>query len=352
MPIRYIGIDAHQESCTLAAVGPSGRRGKKLVVETTALAIREALKSITGDRFVCLEEGEFSEWLYEIVEPLARGVVVVQPGKAQGNKSDLVDAWARADELRRGDIKQPIFKPGGRLRSLREAVRAQHMAVGDVVRTKNRLRGVFRSRGVHAVASELYRASTREPWFAQLPEGVRFRAELLARHLDAVVDTHQQAEKWLLREGAKIPAVKLLTTAPGIGPIRAAQIVAVVVNPHRFRTSRQFWSYCGLGIVTHSSSDWIKDPRHGWVRKEMPQTRGLNRNRNPMMKNAFKGAAMTVIQTLPDSPLSEHYTRLIEQTKPNLARLTIARRIAATTLAMWKNKEVYDPSKQNRAQHR
>ncbi len=26
------------------------------------------------------------------------------------------------------------------------------------------------------------------------------------------------------------------------------------MTPHRFRTKRQFWSYCGLGIVTRSSS--------------------------------------------------------------------------------------------------
>ena len=32
-------------------------------------------------------------------------------------------------------------------------------------------------------------------------------------------------------------------------------------------------------------------------------------------------------------------------TKPNLAKVTLARKIAAITLAMWKHKEVYDPAK-------
>jgi hypothetical protein len=32
--------------------------------------------------------------------------------------------------------------------------------------------------------------------------------------------------------------------------------------------------------------------------------------------------------------------------KPNLARLTMARRIAGAVLAMWKNQEEYDPAKQ------
>jgi hypothetical protein len=37
-----------------------------------------------------------------------------------------------------------------------------------------------------------------------------------------------------------------------MGPIRVAQLVSIVVTPHRFRTKRQFWSYCGLSIVMRS----------------------------------------------------------------------------------------------------
>jgi hypothetical protein len=75
-----------------------------------------------------------------------------------------------------------------------------------------------------------------------------------------------------------------LATAPGIGPIRAALLVAIVVTPARFRTTRQFWSYSGLGIVSRSSSDWVRDSRGVWVRKPTAQTRGLNRNRQPELK--------------------------------------------------------------------
>ena len=31
--------------------------------------------------------------------------------------------------------------------------------------------------------------------------------------------------------------------------------------------------------------------------------------------------------------------------KPNLAKLTVARRVAAIVLAMWKHQEVYDPAR-------
>ena len=81
-----------------------------------------------------------------------------------------------------------------------------------------------------------------------------------------------------------------------------------------------------LRIVTHSSSDWQKNRFGKWERREVGQTRGLNRNRNPTLKAAFKGAAVHVIGCWPEHPLSRGYQRMLEHTKPNLARLTLATR--------------------------
>ena len=41
-----------------------------------------------------------------------------------------------------------------------------------------------------------------------------------------------------------------------MGPIRAAELLPIVVTPYRFQNKRGFWSYCGLGVVMRSSSDW------------------------------------------------------------------------------------------------
>src|SRR5690606_6622403 len=151
---------------------------------------------------------------------------------------------------------------------------------------------------------------------------------------------------WLVEEIEKVDVVKRLATVPGIGTVRAAQIVAVVKNPTRFRTKRQFWSYCGFGVVAHTSSDYVRGPDGKWQRKPVQQTRGLNRNRNPTLKAVFNGAAMTVIQHLPKHPLHQDYQRALEaNVKPPHARLALARRIAAATLAIWKHNEEYDPEK-------
>jgi transposase len=342
---RYLGLDPHTASCTLAVVGPSGKRLKSMVVETSGAALVEAVRSIPGQRHLCLEEGELSAWLHELLAPHVAELVVTVPKARRGPKDDERDAWSRAEELRIGSIETRVFKAPVHLAALKNATRAYRMAVQDVTRVKNRLKSVLRSRGI-AVDSGVYDPASRSRWLKQLPMVHRRLAEWLGEELDRLEPLRQRAEQWLLEETRAHPIIRTLSTAPGMGPIRTAQLVAVVMNPIRFRTRRQFWSYSGLGIVTRSSSDWVRDRSGRWVRSEVQQTRGLSRKRQPLLKAIFKGAATTVIAQLPTDPLCLGYQRRLQAgIKPNLAKLTLARQIAAMVLSMWKHKEEYDPQR-------
>jgi transposase len=346
---RYISLDVHAQSCTMAVVGPSGRRLMSRVVETNGRALVEAIRSVPGRRHVCLEEGTQSAWLYELLRPHATEVVVTVAARRKGPKDDLRDAWALAEEFRKGSLGTVVYKASRGMSGLRDAVRGYTMLTADLVRVKNRLRALYRSRGI-PTDSRIYHPEERGTWERKLPASHRRLAAILGGELEAVEQARGEAESWLGEEAKKHAVVKLLATAPGMGKIRTAQVVAVVVTPERFRTARQFWSYCGLGIVTRSSADWIRQGSR-WIRSQTIQTRGLNRNRNPLLKAVFKGAATTVIQRPTEHPLYRDYQRQLQAgVKPNLAKLTVARRIAAAVLSMWKHQEVYDPKKQCRMQ--
>jgi transposase len=272
-------------------------------------------------------------------------IVVSMPPKSKGAKDDKRDAWARAQELRLGAVETRVFKPPQHLAALRAAVRAHSFAVADVVRAKNRLKAVFLGRGIVTDAG-VYEPEHRERWLRKLSGPYQQLAETLSRQLDLVIPARVEAERWLLSESKSHPIIRKLQTAPGMGPIRTAQLVAIVAVPDRFRTRQQFWSYCGFGIVTRSSADWRPGRKGGMERAQNLSTRGLTRKRQPLLKAVFKGAAMSVITQLPDDPLHAHYQRMIQKgIKPALARLTLARRIAATVLSMWKHQEVYDPKR-------
>ena len=274
------------------------------------------------------------------------------PGESKGAKDDLRDAWRRAEELRTGTISTRVYKAPQHLAALRNAVRAFSFAVRDVVRAKNRLKSVFLSRGILA-EQRIYDAKRRLKQLEKLTSPHRQLADWLGRQLDELQPLRDEAEEWLLKEAKTHPIIRTLATAPGMGPIRTAQLVAIAATPERFRTRRQFWSYCGLSIVTRSSSDWVRGKDRSWERSQVQQTRGLTRKRQPLLKAVFKGAATTVISQLPENPLHKDYQRMLEAgIKPNLAKLTLARRIAATLLSMWKHQEVYDPERHQGVTHK
>ena len=99
-------------------------------------------------------------------------------------------------------------------------------------------------------------------------------------------------------------------------------------------------------MVTRSSSDWVQTADGSWLKARVPQTRGLSRQYNRVLKSLFKGAATTVITQRNKDPIYARYEGLLDGgTKPTLAKLSLARMIAATVLRMWKDKEVYDPGR-------
>ena len=94
-----------------------------------------------------------------------------------------------------------------------------------------------------------------------------------------------------------------------------------------------------------------KDDQSKWVRATVNKTRGLNFNHNHLLKQVFKGVATTIVTLLPEHPLHADYQRMLDGgTKPNLAKLTLARKVASIVLAMWKHQEVYDPKPENAGQ--
>jgi hypothetical protein len=167
---RYIGIDVHSRSSTVAVMGPSGKRIREERIETNARALRGVIRAVPRPRHVCIEEGLLAEWATEVIEPLVDELVITIPERSQGSKSGALDAWARADELRRGAITRPVFKAPARYASLREAVRAHQLTVRDVARGKNRLKAIFIGRGICSTRNDLYSPETRDAWISQLPE--------------------------------------------------------------------------------------------------------------------------------------------------------------------------------------
>src|SRR6202008_3843217 len=128
-----------------------------------------------------------------------------------------------------------------------------------------------------------------------------------------------------------------------LGDISVALLIATVDTPFRFRSKRQFWTYCGLAVVRHTSADYRFEQGALRRRTKPGPTRGFDRNSNRRLKKIFKSAALVGSHKGVFQP---YYERLVARgLDPELAQVTLARKIAAITLTLWKKGESFDRQK-------
>jgi transposase len=317
------------------------------VVETGAERVRGYLKQLRGQVYVTFEEGTQANWLHEVVRPLVTEVVVCDPRHNKllqsGNKNDRVDAQKLAELLRNGSLRAVYHGDNG-MRSLKELVRTYDCLVSDTTRVMNRLKAIYRGRAIGCGGHDIYRPARREQWLEKLREpGAKQRAGCLYRQLAALKPLRHEAKREMVKEASRQAAYGWLLSVPRLGSVSVAQLLAVVGTPYRFRSKRQFWTYVGLAVVTCSSAD--HEVVAGVLRRSRRPlaTRGLNRNHNHLLKRVFKSAATSACHS---GPFKAAYdTRVQQGMDPSLARLTIARQLAAITLAIWKRGQQFSPER-------
>ena len=206
----------------------------------------------------------------------------------------------------------------------------------------NRLKALYRSWAIACAGQKGYAPRYRTEWLAKITQaGVHRRAEIYYQQLDALRSLREQVRRDLLAESRKHRAMNLLRQIPSIGPIRAALLIALMQTPHRFRTKRQLWAYCGLALKTSTSGEYRIVEGRLKRSKKFLAIRGLNQNHNHDLKNIFKGAA-TRAAAVP-GPFQDFHAGLVARgMKPTMARLTLARKIAAITLIVWKKGVGFD----------
>ena len=106
---KYIGMDVHQATVSVAVMDSQGKTIMESILETKASTILEFLGGLGGSLFVTFEEGTWAAWLYDLLKPQVAKVLVCNPRKMavlkDGSKSDKIDARKLTERLRLNDLK-------------------------------------------------------------------------------------------------------------------------------------------------------------------------------------------------------------------------------------------------------
>jgi transposase len=336
---KYIAFDVHQATTVVSVMNAAGRELNTAVLPTQPQALIGFLGSLRDRLHLTFEEGTYSAWLYDVLQGRVAELVVCDPRRnallKEGSKTDRNDARKLADLLRTGMLR-PVYHGSRSLRNLQEMAHCYQAFVQDTTRVMNRIKAFYRGRGIDCAGRGVYSPRQRGIWLERLSAGAsRLRGELLHEHLQEVRHLRRQARRALLAESRKHLVAARLGEIPGLGPVRVALLMALIQNPHRFRTCRKLWTYAGLGLVQKGSSEYRLVEGRAVRRPGALQLRGLNHNHRPGLKEIFKSAALAAIRQ--PGPFKDYYESRVQRgVDPAIARVTVARKLAALVLSLWK----------------
>jgi transposase len=195
---KYIGMDVHKESISIAVRNAAGKIAMECVIETKASMILQFVDGLRGDVHVTFEEGTWAAWLYDLLKPHVARLVVCDPRRnallREGNQNDRVDARKLAELLQNNQLRSVYHGDHG-LRTLKELVRSYLTITKDLSRVMTRVKAIYRSWAIPCTGKQVYTSGHRAEWLAKINEsGVRRRTEFYYQQLDALRSLRQEVQ--------------------------------------------------------------------------------------------------------------------------------------------------------------
>lgn len=332
----FIGLDAHSTTSTFAVIDENGKCVLRNTVNTSEKNLSFVLSQIQGERYLTFEESTISQWLYLSLKDKVEDVIVCNPvyvAKKQGAKTDFRDALHLAQELRTGHLS-PVFHDASHWIQLRVSVSGYLDVVEEIVRSKNRLKAVFRAEAISTDENSFYKNKDRVKELTNC--SAKFVAERLFGQIAYLEEEKLKYLDLFHVNKKKYRPIRNLITIPGIHSIRANIIAAIVCQPARFENKHHFWGYCMLVRHIQQSGGRIYGNKRIFGRREL--------------RDIFIGAAETAART--KTTLRDHYDAQRIKTGHKDAKVSLARKIAAIALNCLKNNTIYYDNYQEKEQER
>ncbi len=336
MSISYVGVDLGSSTFHQVAINHAGVSTLNRELVTSEANLIKAFSDLRGEIHVHLEAGELAPWASEIIRPLVTRVVCSHPQTnawiaRDRDKCDRIDAYKLASLLRLNEFKEVHYPREQMRRDFKTLVQHYDELTQQQARLKTKLKARLRMQGIIVRGEELFSARGRKAVLEQVKSPVvRTALKQLYAVLDQSIASQTEAQMLMLRTAQALPEIKIMRTAPGIGPIGACRFSAYVHTPQRFSSTRKLWKYCRLS-VSHRSSNGkpLRRPR-------------LDRMGCGRLKDVSRKAFEAAIRRRDNNGFKRAYYRALETTHDAThARLTVQRKIVSTLRAMWINQTPY-----------
>jgi transposase len=340
--MMYAGCDAHKRYSVFALANEKGPVGRPVRVEHDRALYRSFLDELPSGTSIAVETIGSWYWMIDEMEAAGHNPILTHARKAklmmgQVNKTDKLDAAGLAQLLRNGTLPG-VWIPPGELRDQRELPRMRMALVRMRTTLKNRIQATLAKYAIEIdEASDVFGKRGREilaQRLAELPPQTRLSVEMELTLLDQLEDQIRKSEEQIRAVVAETPAIKLLMTLPGVGPVLGIVIALEIGDVERFGGSDRLASYAGT--VPRIASSGGKT-RYGRTRSDV----------NQYLKWAFYEAANGVSarqRSWSDRHVVRLYLRIRERKGHGKAVGAVARHLAEAAFWVLKKNEPYrDP---------
>jgi len=342
MATYYIGADVHSNSIEMAIFNRK-KITQRYTIPASISAVAQVLESLKGKKYMAIEEGPMSGWLYRNLHRQVDRFIVADPRRnklisSDGDHDDRIDSAKLAMLLTGGYLREVYHSDDDRRVELKHWVSLYHDRVRDAVRNINKIRARCRMHGVAIPRRVLRQPEHRAAWLRKLKNtALSNQLIMLWVGYDATAKQARMAKQHLINPSSRYPIISLWKQVAGIGVIRAATIFAYLDTPWRFKKKNKLWKYCGIGLQrTASGTDKKGKPKP--ARLQLPWAA------NRVLKNAILGAALTAINQKQNCFKAEYERMVLNGIIPGNARHTVARKMLTVMWGMWKRSCQFDLS--------
>lgn len=324
--ITTIGLDVAKQIFQVHGVSSDGR-----VIVNRQLRRSEVLRyfgKLPGC-VVGLEACGGSHYWAREITALGHDVRLIPPGYVKPyvkrGKTDAIDAEAICEAVSRPTMR---FVPSKTVecQAAQMALKTRDLMVRQRTQTINALRGHLAELGIVAAKGlakvETLIAIVRDENDERLPTTARKALSLLADQIGDLTERAKALEREIVASVRRDDVARRLTTIPGIGPITAATIQALVPDPTAFTSGRHFAAWIGLTPRSNSSGG-----------KE--RTGKISKMGNPALRSLLiVGATAVIMHARRGAATSRWLTGLLARRPPKVAAIALANKMARVVWAL------------------
>lgn len=291
---------------------------------------------------VAFEVGSHSAWVERVLRESGHDVIVANPRKlaliSQSNhKTDRRDALTLARLAAQSpDLLSPVTQRPPEMRLDMTLLHARDALVDERTALVNAVRGFVKPTG-HRIPKSISTHAFHNKAGEHIPAELRpILTPLLVviRELTSQIDKYERQIEKVCEE--KYPVTGTFREVGGVGAITALAFALVIMNPSRFKKSRDVGAYLGLVPRTYQSGE------------SSPELR-ITKSGNVLLRCLLVGSAQYILGKFgdrQDSDLRRYGLALAQRGKKGAkkkAAVAVARRLAVILHRMWVTGEHYEP---------